>query len=108
MHQLPRLPFRRHKIKPPPRTHARRQLQDAQCDRIAAAKIIEKPAVQVCGLQILLHCLYVETHRAAHPIRLSTRLPASNRFVSTYASRVTSAITCCSVTPRTSTRLLRL
>src|SRR6266404_872709 len=108
MYQLPRHALRWHKIKPPPRAHPRRQLQDAQCDRIAAAKIIEKPAVQVRGLQILLHCLYVKTHRAAHPIRQSTRLPTAYSFVSSYASRVTSASTCCSVTPRTSTRLLRL
>src|SRR5258708_39267897 len=109
MYQLPRHALRWHKIKPPPRAHPRRQLQNAQCDGIAAAEIIEKPAVQVRGLQVLLYRVHVKTHRAAHSMRQSTcELTATQLSLVAYASRVTSASTCCSVTPRTSTRLLRL
>src|SRR4029077_87756 len=105
MHELPRRALGGHEIKPSPRAHARGQLQNALCDGTAAAKIIKQPAVQPRGLQVFLYRLHVKTHGAAHSLRHST---AKKLFFAAYASRLTSARTCSSVTPRTSTRLLRL
>src|ERR1700738_221387 len=68
MHQLPRRTFGGDKIKPSPRAHAGRQLQNALRDGIAPAKIIKQPAIQLGGLQIFLYRLHVKTHGVAHSL----------------------------------------
>src|ERR1700685_2958387 len=62
MHQLPGRTFRRHEVKPAPRSHSRRKMENAMRDRIAPAEIVEKPAVEFRGSNIGLQFLKLEGH----------------------------------------------
>src|SRR6267142_894314 len=63
VHQLLRSSLRGNEVKPPSRSHPFGKIQDALRNRIAPAKIVEKPAVQLCRPQIALDTWNICTHR---------------------------------------------
>src|SRR5262249_27648367 len=94
MHQFPRRALRWHEIEPPPRAHLLRKLQDALRNRIAAPKIIKKPAVDLGVSQVALHSLEIQSH-----IYVGFPGPAVGLGSANYASCVSNFRICCSVTP---------